>query len=136
MRKDFQYFVARKKCKLDLVFSPFIKVFDLIHGRPMSLTLKDVTQIARLARIQLDERRLVQAQTELNEIFDLIAQLQSVDTKGIEPMAHPLSALTEVSLRLRQDEITENGTPARREDLMQNAPARHDGLFLVPKVIE
>ncbi len=102
----------------------------------MSLTLKDVTQIARLARLQMDNSRLNQAQSELNEIFDLIAQLQSVDTTGVEPMAHPLSALTEVSLRLRQDSVTENGTTARREDLMKNAPARHDGLFLVPKVIE
>jgi len=102
----------------------------------MSLTLKDVTQIARLARLQMDDARLHQAQAELNEIFDLIAQLQSVDTTGVEPMAHPLSALTDVSLRLRLDEVTEDGTQERREDLMKNAPARHDGLFLVPKVIE
>lgn len=102
----------------------------------MSLTLKDVTQIARLARIEMNENRLRQAQTELNEIFDLIAELQSVDTTGVEPMAHPLSALTDVRLRLREDDVTENGSLARRESLMQNAPASHDGLFLVPKVIE
>ncbi len=102
----------------------------------MALTLKEVTQISRLARIQMDEARLAQAQTDLNEIFDLIAQLQSVDTTGVEPMAHPLSALTDVSLRLRQDEVTEAGTQERREALLKNAPAQHDGLFLVPKVIE
>lgn len=120
-------------------FSGFLhlrKTPDLTSNRPMSLTLKDVTQIARLARIQMSDARLHQAQAELNEIFDLIAQLQSVDTTGVEPMAHPLSALTDVSLRLRQDDVTEDGTPARREALMRNAPASHDGLFLVPKVIE
>ena len=102
----------------------------------MALTLKEVTQISRLARIQMDEARLAQAQADLNEIFDLIAQLQSVDTKGVDPMAHPLSALTDVSLRLRQDEVTEAGTQERREALLKNAPSKHDGLFLVPKVIE
>ena len=102
----------------------------------MSLTLKDVTQIARLARIEMGENRLHQAQSELNEIFDLIAQLQSVDSTGVEPMAHPLSALTDVRLRLRQDDVTESNSSARRQALMQNAPASHEGLFLVPKVIE
>ena len=119
-----------------VVFLTSSKASEFTSNGPMSLTLKDVTQIARLARIQMSENRLQQAQAELNEIFDLIAQLQSVDTTGVEPMAHPLSALTDVSLRLRQDDVTEDGTPARREALKQNAPASHDGLFLVPKVIE
>ena len=38
-----------------------------------------------------------------------------------------------MTLRLREDAVTETN---QREANMANAPARDDGLFLVPKVIE
>ena len=64
-----------------------------------------------------------------HEIRTLIEQLQSVNTAGIEPMSHPLGG----SQRLRED--LANDKPDR-EAVMRNAPARQDGLFLVPRVIE
>jgi aspartyl/glutamyl-tRNA(Asn/Gln) amidotransferase, C subunit len=103
----------------------------------MALTENDVARIARLARLDMTPQRLEQARAELNGIMDLIARLQAVDTKGVEPLAHPLSAHDDVVLRLREDVVTETGDPAqRREALMANAPAASNGLFLVPKVIE
>jgi aspartyl-tRNA(Asn)/glutamyl-tRNA(Gln) amidotransferase subunit C len=59
----------------------------------------------------------------------MIEQLQSVDTAGIEPMSHPLGG----GQRLREDRA---GAQADREALMRNAPARQDGLFLVPRVLD
>ena len=102
----------------------------------MALTENDVARIARLARIDMTPQRLEQARAELNGIMDLIARLQAVDTAGVEPLAHPLSAREDVVLRLREDAVTEAPTPERRGELMANAPAAQDGLFLVPKVIE
>lgn len=102
----------------------------------MALTEQEVARIARLARLQLSPEHLTQAQTELNNILDLIQDLQSVDTTGIEPLAHPLAAMTEVQLRLRDDIVTETTSTERREALMANAPGKRDGLFLVPKVID
>ena len=58
----------------------------------MAITQDDVTRVARLARIALSESDSQTMQTELNGILGLIEQLQAVDTSGIEPMAHPLSA--------------------------------------------
>jgi aspartyl-tRNA(Asn)/glutamyl-tRNA(Gln) amidotransferase subunit C len=55
--------------------------------------------------------------------------MNAVDTKGVEPMAHPLH----MAQRLRPDAVTE---PNRREDFQAGAPATEDGLYLVPKVIE
>ena len=95
----------------------------------MSLNLGDVRRIAHLARIEITEAEAEQTLRQLNDIFTLIEQLQSVDTTGIEPMAHPLGG----SQRLREDVATE---PENRESNMRNAPAREDGLFLVPRVIE
>lgn len=95
----------------------------------MSLTSSDVKRIAHLARIEISETETEQTLAQLNEIFTLIEQLQSVNTAGIEPMSHPLGG----SQRLRED--LANDQPDR-EAVMKNAPARQDGLFLVPRVIE
>jgi len=95
----------------------------------MSLTSSDVRRIAHLARIEITEAETQQTLVQLNEIFRLIEQLQSVNTAGIEPMSHPLGG----SQRLREDVASDNPD---REANMKNAPASQDGLFLVPRVVE
>lgn len=102
----------------------------------MSLNEQDVARIARLARIALTPEQLGPARQELNGILHLIERLQAVDTQGVEPLAHPLSAHEDITLRLRDDAVTETASEARRDELMANAPDAADGLFLVPKVIE
>lgn len=102
----------------------------------MALTESDVTRIARLARLHLQEAELPTLKEELNEVMRLIEQLQSIDTTGVEPLAHPLSAIGEVGLRLREDQALPTHDAARRDYFMQNAPAREAGVFLVPRVIE
>ena len=95
----------------------------------MPLTSSDVKRIADLARIEITEAETEQTLDQLNGIFKLIEQLQSVNTAGIEPMSHPLGG----SQRLREDLA---GDKPDREANMKNAPAKRDGLFLVPRVIE
>ncbi len=102
----------------------------------MTLTVQDVTRMARLARIAVAPEHQADVLNDLNHIFGLIEQLQAVDTQGVEPLAHPLSAIEEVELRLRADIVTEPSSAQAREQLMANAPASENGLFLVPKVIE
>ncbi len=102
----------------------------------MAITASDTARIAKLARLRLSADAQQQANDELNQIFELIAELQAVDTKGIEPLAHPLSIIEEVSLRLRDDAVTAPGGLTERATLMQNAPGQHEGLFLVPKVLD
>ena len=102
----------------------------------MAITDQDVTRVARLARIALSSEDSARAQEELNGILSLIEQLQAVDTASVEPMAHPLSAHQEITLRLRPDTAAATATPEQRKALMLNAPAEENGLFLVPTVIE
>lgn len=102
----------------------------------MALTDQEVARIARLARLHLTPDQQAQAQTDLNKILGIIETLQSVDTKGVEPLAHPLASISDVHLRLREDLVTEVSSPERRAALMANAPGASEGLFLVPKVIE
>ena len=95
----------------------------------MAIERQQVEQLARLARIALDESTLARTTHSLGDVLALIDQLQAADTTGIEPMAHPLDAVQ----RLRPDVVTETN---QREALQSISPAVQDGLFLVPKVIE
>lgn len=95
----------------------------------MSLTLEDVKRIAQLARIAVDEEEAADYLRQLSGIFDLIAEMQSVDTAGIEPMSHA----QDVWLRLREDEVAESD---RHEAFQATAPQVEAGLYLVPKVVE
>ncbi|CKW12732.1 aspartyl/glutamyl-tRNA amidotransferase subunit C [Mycobacterium tuberculosis] len=56
-----------------------------------------------------------------------------MDTSGVEPLAHPVAAIEDITLRLRDDVASE---PNNREANQKSAPAVEAGLFLVPKVIE
>lgn len=102
----------------------------------MAITQQDIARIAKLARIELSPEESTRAQQELNGILGLIEQLQAVDTTGIEPMAHPLSAHQDIKLRLRDDAAASTHSLETRQALMANSPAESDGLFLVPTVIE
>lgn len=102
----------------------------------MAISEQDVMRIAQLARIQLSPDETAQTQKELSDILGLMAQLQAVDTTGVEPMAHPLSAYQDIQLRLRDDNAAATLTENERDTLMANAPAKAEGLFLVPTVIE
>jgi aspartyl-tRNA(Asn)/glutamyl-tRNA(Gln) amidotransferase subunit C len=101
----------------------------------MALTPADVSRIAHLARLALtpDEERAMLAQ--LNGFFGIVERMGQVDTSGVEPLYTPLSTLREVSLRLREDQVTE-GEGNQRERNQRSAPQVEDGLYLVPRVIE
>src|SRR5574343_2118030 len=94
---------------------------------PMSLTLEQVKRIAHLARIEISDDEALTTQGHLNGIFQLIEQMQAVDTAGVEPMAHA----QDVSQRLRDDVVSEGD---RRAAYQAVAPETEVGLYLVPKV--
>ncbi|MBI3714837.1 MAG: Asp-tRNA(Asn)/Glu-tRNA(Gln) amidotransferase subunit GatC [Betaproteobacteria bacterium] len=99
----------------------------------MHLTPEQLRRIAHLSRIEVSTADLERLGPELAGIFDLIEQLQAVDTTGIVPLSHPLAAIEELPLRLREDVVRETD---RREANLAQAPQAENGLFLVPKVLE
>ncbi|MGA8863820.1 MAG: Asp-tRNA(Asn)/Glu-tRNA(Gln) amidotransferase subunit GatC [Gallionella sp.] len=101
----------------------------------MILTNADVRKVARLARLAMTEAEIESSRVQLSGIFELIAEMQAIDTKGITPMSHA----QDVSQRLREDVVTE----ADQRELFQciapqykGSPQVEAGLYLVPKVIE
>lgn len=99
----------------------------------MSLTLTDIDRLAHLARLELQSSQRERLTAQMNAFFDIVEQMRSVDTKGVEPLTHPVAVVQEIALRLQEDVVREAN---QREANQRSAPAVEDGLFLVPRVIE
>lgn len=98
----------------------------------MSLNIDQVKKIAHLARLDISHKSDTDLSTtvnDLNKIFNWVDQMQSVNTDGIHPMAHPMAT----TQRLREDIITAED---QRKDFQKIAPQVEAGLYLVPSVIE
>jgi aspartyl-tRNA(Asn)/glutamyl-tRNA(Gln) amidotransferase subunit C len=95
----------------------------------MSLSIADVEKVARLARLAMTPQEIQAAQSQLSNIFGLIAEMQAVDTSGIAPMSHS----QDLSQRLRADVVSDTN---QREAFQAIAPQTEAGLYLVPQVIE
>lgn len=96
----------------------------------MSVNRSDIENIARLARLSLEEDEVAGYVETLGNILGMVSQLDRADTAGVEPMAHPLAGQTQ---RLRADEVTEAD---RRALYQENAPRVEGGYYIVPRVIE
>jgi aspartyl-tRNA(Asn)/glutamyl-tRNA(Gln) amidotransferase subunit C len=99
----------------------------------MSLNAQDIARIANLARLELHPEESERMLAQINGFFAIVEKMRAVDTSGVEPLTHPVAAIREVQLRLREDVASE---PNQRETNQRSAPAVERGLFLVPKVIE
>mgnify|MGYP002754278364 FL=1 len=95
----------------------------------MSLTLNDVEKIAKLSRLTLSDDEKNSTLEKLNAVFALVEKMQTVNTDGVEPMAHP----HEVALRLRDDTVTESDHAA---EYLAVAPEVRNRMYIVPHVIE
>ena len=95
----------------------------------MSLENKEVSQIAYLSRLQVEESSLESITADLNNILNLVEQLSELDTDSVDPMSHPIK----MTQRLREDEVTETD---QSESFQSIAPKTGKSHYLVPKVIE
>ncbi|TPL24563.1 MULTISPECIES: Asp-tRNA(Asn)/Glu-tRNA(Gln) amidotransferase subunit GatC [unclassified Mesorhizobium] len=95
----------------------------------MSVDVKTVKRVARLARIAVSEEDAERMTGELNAILGFVEQLNEVDVSGVEPM----TSVTPMGMKKRQDVVTDGDKAA---DIVANAPATEENFFLVPKVVE
>lgn len=94
----------------------------------MALTREEVSHVAHLARLSLRPEEIELFTRQLNDILEYVAKLQELDTAGVLPLAHVIP----VSNAFRED-MVEVGL--NRELALENAPAREEGSFVVPRVI-
>lgn len=93
------------------------------------MDIETVKKVARLARLDLSEAELEATRVKLGSIMTFVEQLSEVNTDNVEPLAN----VVDISLRLREDEVTDGGI---QDDVLANAPEALEGFFVVPKVVE
>ncbi|HEX9829061.1 MAG TPA: Asp-tRNA(Asn)/Glu-tRNA(Gln) amidotransferase subunit GatC [Bacteroidota bacterium] len=94
----------------------------------MSVTIKDVERIAALARLEFSQEEKEKFTRQFNDILAYMEKLNQLDTSNVEP----LSQVIELKNVFREDEVKPGLT---QEQALQNAPAKNDKFFKVPKVI-
>ncbi len=93
------------------------------------ITREQVLYTARLARLRLTDDEARAMTRHLEAILDYAAQLETVDTEGVEPMSHVMALETP----LRSD-APQAGLSA--DDALANAPGSDGTHFLVPKILD
>jgi aspartyl-tRNA(Asn)/glutamyl-tRNA(Gln) amidotransferase subunit C len=94
----------------------------------MQVTRQDIVKVAALAKLDLPESELELVADKFNRVLDFVAQLNQVNTVGVEEMAHPV----DVHSVLRED-VLRPSLP--REVALANAPKSDGEFFLVPPVL-
>ncbi|MGD0745503.1 MAG: Asp-tRNA(Asn)/Glu-tRNA(Gln) amidotransferase subunit GatC [Verrucomicrobiota bacterium] len=95
----------------------------------MSAAQFDVKYIAYLARLALTPDEEEKLASQLGNVLGYIGKLNELDVAGVEPTAHAVPMVNVT----RPDEIRPS---LPHDDALRNAPARANGLFIVPKIVE
>jgi len=93
------------------------------------VTKEDVTHIASLAQLSLDEETQERLVREMDEILAYMDKLNELDTSDVEPTMHALP-MTNV---YRDDAV---GASVAREAALMNAPKTDGEYFLVPRILD
>src|SRR5690242_3848051 len=98
------------------------------------VTVQDVERVADLARLELAPEEIAGMRRDLNAILDYVADLNEVDTQGVEPLAQVSELRGEAGRgALRPDVLTPS---LDRDVVVREAPETDGAFFKVPKVIE
>ncbi len=94
----------------------------------MKISKEEVLNVAKLARLELDESLADKLSIQVGSILEYIETLNTIDTTGVPPTTHAIS----LTNAFREDVVKEqSGT----EKAIANAPESEDGCFVVPKIV-
>lgn len=94
-----------------------------------TISTQDVSYIAGLAKIAVSSEEAAKLQKELAAILAYVAQLDTLDTSGVEP-TYQVTGLSNIT---REDTVIDYGVS--QAELLKNAPRVHDNQIKVPKVL-
>jgi aspartyl-tRNA(Asn)/glutamyl-tRNA(Gln) amidotransferase subunit C len=89
----------------------------------------DVKYVAHLARVGLTAEEEAKLGAQLGQILHFIEKLNEVDVSKVEPTSHAAPLFNVV-----REDVARASLP--NEEALRNAPAKANGLFLVPKIVE
>ena len=94
----------------------------------MSINKDQIKYVAKLARINLTEEKLDQFTEQMDHILNYMETLNTLDTADTPASCHVL----DIKNVFRKDELLPS---LSNEEVLQNAPAKENGHFKVPKII-
>ena len=89
----------------------------------------DVEYVAHLARLYLTEDEIATFQGQLDGIVGYVQQIGTLNLDGIEPTSHAVP-----DNNVFREDIARPGL--EHDVVMDNAPRKKDGQFVVPQIIE
>lgn len=92
------------------------------------ISKETVAHMATLARLSVTEEEKALFARQFGDILAYMDVLSRVDTTDVEPMYSP--ALHTPAMREDRAERRRS-----REEVLQNAPERDEGLFIVPRIV-
>ncbi|MEN6472735.1 MAG: Asp-tRNA(Asn)/Glu-tRNA(Gln) amidotransferase subunit GatC [Syntrophaceae bacterium] len=95
----------------------------------MKISAAEVSRVARLARLNLNESEVAGFRKDLDAILTYMDLLNEVDTQGISVTVHTQA----VTAPLRADELKESQSI---QDVLANTTHHKNGSIEVPKVLE
>ncbi|MBE9532052.1 MAG: Asp-tRNA(Asn)/Glu-tRNA(Gln) amidotransferase subunit GatC [Proteobacteria bacterium] len=95
----------------------------------MSISKKDVSHVAGLARLKPSDEELDLYTGQLQRILAHVDKISELDTTGVEPT----TSTTPVRGPMREDTVIKSLTQI---DALLNSPESAKGCFKVPKIIE
>jgi len=93
------------------------------------ISKEEVSKVAQLARLKLNEEQIDNHATQIEKILDYINQLEKIDTTNVPCTTRAIEVIN--NFRIDEKEIFNN-----REDILNLAPSREDDFFKVPKIIK
>lgn len=85
----------------------------------------DVRHIAALSKLHIPEDKIEEFEVQLQDIANMVEQLPEIDSElHVADRNNPME--------LRPDEV---GASLTRDELLQNAPKRQAGCFVVPRTV-
>ena len=95
----------------------------------MAGTEMNVRYVAHLARLDLSPEEEQKFGAQLGNVLGYIEKLNELDVSSVEPTAHAVPMVNVT----RPDEARPS---ISNQDALRNAPAKANGLFVVPKIVE
>lgn len=93
------------------------------------ISKETIDYVSILAKLELTEEEKDRAREDMDKMLEYIEQLNELNTDGVEPMSHVFP----VENVFREDEVTGIDDSV---NILQNAPEKKDGMFVVPRTFD
>jgi len=87
-----------------------------------------IDRLSFLSKLEFKGEKREAIKKDLSKIIDFVAQLEKVDTEGVEPLIHMTPAVNVLRKDVSEQEYTQ-------KQALQNAPVSDSDYFKVPKVL-